>query len=396
MATTPDDLAIHINGHIVTGWTGAKFTCGIERFPRAFSVSITERLDQNYKALAIFEEGMPITVHLGDDKVMTGYIDVVNAAISAQEHTVSISGRSMCEDLVDCSADIAGMSIGNYFNTTPASVIATRLAAPYGIKVQAGENSKTSKLPLNINLGETVYQIIERIARYSGFLVYDNEDGDLILSEPASEPKAQIVLKQGVNIKHANTEFNLSERFGSYEFYSHSAQTLLDTTSAINHGQYGPDNSASHGYSNDAVFDKYKTPYGAPRVRKLIQIADLPLSGAVTAQTRANWELNRRAGRSQRIEITKQGWRDDNGKLFRPNSLVDFHTPSIRLSNKTWLIADLIFEKGLAGTTTQLVLMPKEAFEIEPYLLAPIQADLQTAIEDSKTTAGTGGVAGQQ
>jgi prophage tail gpP-like protein len=302
----------------------------------------------------------------------------------------------MCEDMIDCSAEIIGPDgPATQMGGTTASSIAQRLATPYGITVISGTNAKSQLIPqFNVNLGETAYQIIERVARYAGFLIYDDADGNLILGEPASEPQAAGKVQQGVNIVAATPEFNLCERYGRYDFYSHSFQSGSDAQASIaaSSGHYGPDNDTSHGVALDDVFTTYKTPYGAPRNRKLIQIADMPLVGVVTAQTRADWEMNRRMGRSQRVSITVATWRDDAGKLFRPNSLLSFTVPACRLSDKTWLICDVTFEKSLRGTECHLVLMPKEAFLIEPFLIAPMQADTQAAITESRSPTLPNGV----
>lgn len=51
-------------------------------------------------------EGAPVVVKLGGDIVLTGYIDEISQSISKTSHTLTISGRDLAADLLDCSAPI--------------------------------------------------------------------------------------------------------------------------------------------------------------------------------------------------------------------------------------------------------------------------------------------------
>jgi prophage tail gpP-like protein len=98
-------------------------------------------------------------------------------------------------------------------------------------------------------------------------------------------------------------------------------------------------------------------------------------------QKRALWECNRRYGRSQIAKITVDSWRDGLGDLWQINSLVDCNIPVGKLGSQELLIASVSFRKDLtSGTTCDLILMPKEAFSIEPTTLTTFDADKQNAL----------------
>jgi hypothetical protein len=46
--------------------------------------------------------------------------------------------------------------------------------------------------------------------------------------------------------------------------------------------------------------------------------------------------------------------------------------PGLKVPDVSWVIADVIFRRDASGTHADLVLMPKEAFVPEPFLLTPI------------------------
>ncbi len=53
----------------------------------------------------LVKAGDPCEVMIGEDKVVTGYIDSWNPAINKTQHQIRVSGRGKCQDLVDCSAN---------------------------------------------------------------------------------------------------------------------------------------------------------------------------------------------------------------------------------------------------------------------------------------------------
>jgi prophage tail gpP-like protein len=129
-------------------------------------------------------------VKIGSDVVLTGYVDRYQPLFGARGHEVRVTGRSKCEDLVDCAITtntLTGMSM----TTSSLLSLAQTLVTPYGITVSSltGNNVPVSvadapSVPLTFPaiLTETPWEIIERIARYVGVLAYDGTDGNLILA----------------------------------------------------------------------------------------------------------------------------------------------------------------------------------------------------------------------
>src|SRR5690348_11635937 len=170
-----DHLVLTIAGQATSGWTDICITRGIERCPSDCHIGMTE-LYPGELAKVIVAPGSPCTVHLGQDLVITGYVDRFIPSISEDQHSIQVIGRSKCSDLVDCAAEWPGGQI----NGSSALEIAQKLAKPYGITV----TSKVSGLPpipkFNLMLGESAFEIIERVSRYSALLAYDLPDGSLL------------------------------------------------------------------------------------------------------------------------------------------------------------------------------------------------------------------------
>lgn len=106
------------------------------------------------------------------------------------------------------------------------------------------------------------------------------------------------------------------------------------------------------------------------RYRPLLISAEMGDAGYQVAQQRAQWEVNRRFGRSQSVQVITDSWRDQGGKLWTPNTLapISFPTLKVKTSNKL-LIAETVFRLGNDGTHAEITLMPAEAFSPQPIVL---------------------------
>src|SRR4051794_33900829 len=130
-----DDLTLKLAGNFISGWTSIRVSRGIERCPSDFDSSLTE-LFPGEAADLVAPPGDPCEVMIGSDLVITGYVDRFRPGIAASQHSIRVTGRGKCQDLLDSSAEwpnsqISGSSILG---------IAQKLAQPYGITVSAGAN----------------------------------------------------------------------------------------------------------------------------------------------------------------------------------------------------------------------------------------------------------------
>ncbi len=336
-----DDLTLVVNGREVSGWETLRVTRGIERLPSDFEVSMTERypgeLDFAVRA------GDPCQVLLGQDKVITGYVDRYMPSISAGQHAIRVAGRGKCADLVDCAA----VWDGGQFTNSSALTIAQLLSKPYGITVSGEAGSIIPQH--NINWGETVFSAVETMARYSALLAYDAPDGNLILARVGTA-KAASGFAQGENVERASVVYAMDQRYSQYIVRMLAMDTLRD--------------SGSGGDLLSTVDDP-----NVPRPRVHYIIAESGDAGGNVAKQRGVWEMNRRFGRANQIHITTDSWRDQAGMLWTPNMLVPVSLPALKVvDGLQWLIGEVTYERDENGSHAHLVLMPPEAFSPEPII----------------------------
>ena len=339
-----DDVSLLIGGRRWSGWTDVRITRGIERLPSDFQVSLTEfSPTERGRGIEILR-GDSVQVLIGEDAVLTGYVDRIMRSLDTRSHTVTITGRSKCADLVDAAAEWPG---GQIVGSTVLE-IAQKLAAPYGINVTAPGDPGPAIPKFNLMRGETPYSIIERLCRFGQLLAYDDPDGDLVLSTVSNRQTAS-GFREGVNVMRASLGATMDQRFSEYFSYQQSVATLND----IGEG----------GDLQATIFDTV-----VPRHRRRIIISET--SGGIgweIAGRRAGWEAARRRGRSTVVQLSTDSWRDSKGIVYAPNRLALVELPTLRASSALLTIGEVTYHSGPGGTQCDLTLMPPEAFTPQPF-----------------------------
>ncbi|MGO8716864.1 MAG: phage baseplate assembly protein [Smithella sp.] len=228
---TDGDLTLIANNQAISGWETIRATRGIERCPNDFDISLSEPFSKNDTATIIVKRGDSFKLQIGDDTVITGYIDKYIPFIAPTTHGIRITGRGKCQDLVDCAAEWPSGQISK----SSVLTIAKKLASVYpGLNVSASDDvqsteaNQTALIPKqNIIIGETAYELIERVCRFRGYLAYELPDGSLYLSQVGTTAAAS-GFEQGQNVQQASFEMSIDRRYSSYECYYNSIQILND------------------------------------------------------------------------------------------------------------------------------------------------------------------------
>ncbi len=148
MSDDLDTVRLTVGNKIIEGWDSVRVTRSIERFPSDFSLGLMDYYPgTNDKQLV--QEGQSCEVRIGNDLVLTGYVDSWEPSITRSRHEVQANGRSKCQDLVDCSAEWPN----NVINQSDALSIASRLASWYGISVSCDVSDLVNVPQFTINWG---------------------------------------------------------------------------------------------------------------------------------------------------------------------------------------------------------------------------------------------------
>ena len=328
------DLQLIVGGKRFIGWTSARISASLDAVAPTFEVSYADRWFYGGDQVRL-APGQACDIVYGDELILRGWVDDTTVSETAQQVSLSASGRSRTGDLVDCSAVYAGELEGR----TPAQ-IASALCAAYGIGVVS--SVEVSPIPFfAIEPGESVVEAISRVARLRGLYLQSTPEGDLRLQRSASLGRVG-PLKRGENILSASRIISHAERYSVIRVVAQESGLAEDAAQGI---QVGAD----------------ATDQGIARRRPLIVIADTT-EGDVEA--RARWERNVRIGRGSRVTLTVQGW-TSGGRIWRPGQLAYVDCPSIGVAADL-VIAAVQLSLDASGTIAELELADPRALELEP------------------------------
>lgn len=354
MSDVEEDILVSQNGNDYGGWKEVSVTRSIESIANTFNLALTEKWAGQVQRRPM-SGGDACTVKIGDDTVITGFLDEHDPAIDDQSHEVRASGRDATGDLVDCSAV---NSPGEWRGRNALQLVSV-LCAPFGISVTAKADLGKGFASFKLQEGETVFQAIDRICKARALLpVSDGLGGLVLMRSGTSAPRVDAPLVLGGNIKRIGTRFSMIERFS--QITVKGQQTQSDGLT--------PDQAA--GPSATAKDPSVK------RYRPLVIVADDEGDG-VTLNDRALWEVSVRAGRARSADVTVWGWRNRTGALWLPNTIVPVHAAELDVDGEM-LITTVCHTQNDQGRLTMLRLSPPQAFDL-------------IALEEKETTSGDAG-----
>lgn len=344
----PDDVTLTIGGMIYGGWTSIELAMGIDAVAPSFKIGITERWP-NHPERWVIDAGAPAVVAIGGETMITGYIDSLESDLVADQHNISISGRSKTADLIDCSA----INTPGSWKNLKLEAIAAEIAAPFGITVTADASTGAPFKAFALQQGETAWDAIERMLKQRGLLGITDVKGNLHLVSPKPGPPA-FTITQGREPIEISGSHDVSDRFSRY----------------IAKGQAAGDDHAN-GAVTTGPRGEASDP-GVRRYRPLIVMAEEQASTA-SLRTRAAWEASVRAAKAQSAVVTLPGWRQPGGLLWQPMQLAHLTAPSAWMDDAL-MIVSATFRLDEGGRKTELKFGRAEA-----YTQLPISEDARAS-----------------
>ena len=371
----PDQPTLTISGITCSGWTSLSVRRRIDHISTLFNIALSQQAGSPQFPSQI-QPFSPCVLKLGNDVVLTGYIDEFSTELSGTSHTVSISGRSKTADLIDCAPDITS---GQYKGYT-LEQIARAVCGLYGIGVIVQTPADQVFIDATLNRGETGLAFLERQARSSSVLLTDDPTGSLVLTT-AGTTRAAGRLMQGGNVQRGSVKLDVKKRFSTYIVKGQRAIGSANTYSGLS--GFGKADAAPAPAVVAPVVTNLRAvanDTGVPRYRPTISMAEMQLDQA-GMQARANWERNYAFGRATEAVFTVAGWRQPDGTLWQINQLVSVTAPSLQI-DQDLLIAGVTFSlDNNGGCLTTLQVGP-----VEGYTPSPGQVKLHTRRGKKGTT----------
>ncbi|HGJ5864884.1 phage baseplate assembly protein [Arsenophonus nasoniae] len=335
-----DYVILRVNGREWSGWTRVQVSAGIERLSRDFNVEITRQWPSSSENTSLqprIKKGELVEVLIGEEKVLTGWVEATPIRYDAKNIQVGISGRSKTADLIDCVAP------STEFTGKTLVQIATQLAKPFRIKVIDKGSPSTPLQALQADPCETVHQVLNKALGSQQALAWDDDEGNLLIGTVGND-KATTALVLGENILSCDTEQSIRDRFSEYQVSGQRASDDDDFGEATL--------TAIRARAKDSKITRY-------RPQHIQQSGNATIS---SCRARSEFEAKQRAARTEETTYTVQGWRQGDGKLWKPNQRVIVFDPVLGFNNRELVIAEVVYTQDENGTLCELRVAPEAAY----------------------------------
>ncbi|EMM7986892.1 TPA: phage baseplate assembly protein [Morganella morganii] len=343
-----DTVELTLGNQIYSGWKTLDATSSLEDMSGQFSLGITVK---NNDSPLVMKPGAACQLSINGQPVVTGYVDAVDVSISADERTITLSGRDKTGDLVDCAAAHGK----GQWRSVSLETIAKDLCRPFGVTVRWEVTDAAAAAVFRqwqIEPGETVFDNLSRAARHRGVIMTSNAAGELVFASAGSKKVATLVLgqsgKPGVKILDLDTSLSWLDRFSLYRVKGATAAG----------GKWGETQTA---VQSTAVYMDARDPE-ITRYRPTMFIADDNMTKA-KGTARAAWEQKRAMAHGIRATAGVRGWLKPDGQVWKKNEQVVLQAPQAGFPDETLLIVSVNYLLDSdSGTITRLELMPREGF----------------------------------
>lgn len=333
----PDAVTLFINKKVFEGWEDIQLTKELNVLASDFQLKLTDKWKQDQEAFTV-QPGALAHIHLSKKSFLTGWVDSLALSFASNERSITASGRSRTSDLVDCS--VTGE---NEFSGLNLQEIATKACAPFNIPVIFQSPPGEAFAKVTIQQGETVFGLLDRLARQRKLLMFPDNEGFLNFAV-AGRKKSPVQLKEGVNVLSGSATFDNSERFSEYIVKGQNLSFLGE-----------PDQSTSpSGTAKDN---------GISRFRPLIIVGETATDDG-TSSDRAAYEAGLRAARALEVQVSVQGWLRSDGTPWEINEIVSCDIGSLGV-RRNLLVKKVVYNKNNSGTTATMTLIRPDAFEFK-------------------------------
>lgn len=332
-----------VNGQRYEDWTSVQVVHRVlEPYPTAV-FECTEQVDPKnpdapsdafWSTLKI-KPGDACEIYLAGILAITGHVMIRQAGYDARQHGVQITVMGRTQDLTVSSAVT---KTGN-FDGQSWEAIARSLLAPFNIELQTvGKLDKTPFPQMQIQPGELVWQVLERLARSRKVVLGSTNDGKLLAIGEHSE-SSEDKLVEGGNILAANCV--IDDRNVMAKYYATGQRAGSDQA-----------------WGSEVAEITAMAAGSAQRYRPKVEVMEHP-EAPDGVRKRAEFERLIHEGAHVTAQITVQGWLREGGDLWRVRTY-PFCKSGKLLLDRPLGIHEAVFKQDDSGTTTTMTLILPE------------------------------------
>lgn len=342
--TKPNNaVRLLVGGVEFGGWKSVAIQAGIERQVRDFDLTITNEWpgSTNTDIPRRVHPGNVCEVYIGEDRVLTGYVDATPISYDGTSVTVGVRGRSKTADLVDCAA----VNSPGQWRSAKLERIASDMAKEYGVEVTTQVDTG-APMTHTIEQGETVFESIERMLKLRQQLATDDAEGRLVFIEVGSTGTATTSLVLGENILKCDAPLDYKDVFSEY---------VVKGQRPGSDEEYGETVAGETASISDDTIGR----------RRVLVIKQGGESTSTSATDRVKYERAHRKAVALATTYTVNGWRQADGTLWKHNMLVRVRDEAVGFDDE-FVIAEIQYQLSSAGMLCVIKVGPKDGYVNKP------------------------------
>lgn len=335
------DVNVYISGKKFTGFKSVQLRKSLTELCGTFAFEITDENIDPGKTWKI-KPGQIVVIYYGKNRFMTGYIETMSPSLSNNERKISVEGREVTCDLIDCSAEV------KTYQKQKLLEFCNSISKPFRYGKTFFDVRGVKDVVIGdvvIEPGQSVFEVIDRQLRKLAYIPITDTYGNVLLTT-TNRIRLGIPLVEGQNIKTISVSHNITDIYSEYEVVG---QDDLDI-------DIPPDTSTT---ADGIAKDKR-----VRRNRKLITIAEDAVD-IENAEKRAQYEAMIRRAKSMKINVSVQDWVDTKDRLLKINRVTQVISPSVGV-NGYFLTESIEYKQDSGGTEASITLVDARTFIPEP------------------------------
>lgn len=274
-----------------------------------------------------------VVITVGGEPLFTGTMVAVSPAVENGQKIVSVSGYSLPGVLNDCTSPASTYPLE--FDNQGLREISGALSSPFGIGVEFEGDQGAVFERVASEPGKKVLAFLTELAKQRNLVISSTPRGTLLFSQSKETGPPVARLQQGSAPVMAVTPF-----FSPQEYYSHITG-IEPVIVGLAGSQFTVKNPRLLGVTRPLTFNAPDT-------------LDADVKGAVEAKA------GRMFGNMASYSVRVATWRDPNGNLWEPNTIVKLQAPEAMIYNEyAFVVRSVEFEReGRAETATLNLVIP--------------------------------------
>ncbi|MFC3172122.1 phage baseplate assembly protein [Acinetobacter vivianii] len=327
------EIRLLIGGYEINDWDNASTDSQIETPAEDWSLTLF-RKEPNALPKSI-HGGIAIQLLYGDEIILTSVADKVSESITRNGYSLTISGRDLAGQLIDCSVPIFNGKQLTLEELLSRYILAGDLSSLiHDIKIQ---NDKWLKNKVSVEPGESIWDAVAKAAQVTGQHVWLDEVGTLNIGDPFAKPYQ---VKEALRLMWPLDNFNNVLEL----HYDNDVSGVFTDIHLM--GQDADANS---------IVSKVTSPTQYTHKRlKIITLNDIETK----SEADATLEKIKRDNDLEAFNLTAlvDGWTID-GKAWKTGWFVDVETNALSNATAKWAVLGRTFNLSRTdGKTTRLTL----------------------------------------